>query len=78
MNRLPVYSPTNERYRVVYIPGGKWQFQRRGNLEKGLNRGLVNGKPQEHQDPWEGLMRPTERDVALRQLAELVPNGQAS
>lgn len=67
-DRAAVYSKDGGM-RVISLPNGLWVAQRFAG-GKGLNRCTVDGRPQEHYDPWESRSAPTEdKLLALQQLA---------
>ena len=61
-NRSPVYSDKNNDYRIVSVPNGKWQFQRR------------IGKSSREQDAWTPLARPSIYDTAMAQMRVGTPS----
>jgi hypothetical protein len=90
MNRSAVYHKDDNRYRVVSLPGGFWQFQRHDGT-KGYNHGSTGFQvPQDallaakaaggkvsHNDPWKPLRRATDWVTAKVQLDTLVAPKEA-
>jgi hypothetical protein len=90
MNRQVVYHKDDNRYRVVSLPSGFWQFQRYDG-SKGYNHGSTGSQvPQDvlqaakasgvkvtHNDPWKPLRRATDWLTAKVQLDTLVPPKEA-
>jgi len=57
MNRKPIYHETNPRFRVISVPNGQWQAQRRLDVPSSNTV-----------DPWANIGGPDPIDVAQARM----------